>query len=47
MLHENSRTYGPLVIEAKPYAPNADALMGGAVIKGRFIGKLLAEGRRE
>jgi cytoskeletal protein CcmA (bactofilin family)/DNA-directed RNA polymerase subunit RPC12/RpoP len=44
---KNFRTHGLLVIEEKGYALNADALVGGAVIKGRFIGKLVAEGTLE
>jgi cytoskeletal protein CcmA (bactofilin family)/DNA-directed RNA polymerase subunit RPC12/RpoP len=44
---KNFRTHGLLVIEAKGYALNSDALVGSAVIKGRFIGKLVAEGALE
>jgi cytoskeletal protein CcmA (bactofilin family) len=44
---KNFRTHGLLVIEAKGYALNAEALVGSAVIKGRFIGKLAAEGTLE
>jgi cytoskeletal protein CcmA (bactofilin family) len=44
---KNFRTHGLLVIEAKGYVLNADARVGGAVIKGRFIGKLVAEGTLE
>ena len=44
---KNFRTHGLLVIEEKGYALNADALVGSAVIKGRFIGKLVAEGTLE
>jgi cytoskeletal protein CcmA (bactofilin family)/predicted RNA-binding Zn-ribbon protein involved in translation (DUF1610 family) len=44
---KNFRTHGRLVIEEKGYVLNADALVGGAVIKGRFIGKLVAEGTLE
>ncbi len=40
---KNFRTHGRLVIEEKGYALNTDALVGDAVIKGRFIGKLVAE----
>ena len=43
----NFRTHGRLVIEEKGYALNADALVGDAVVKGRFIGKLVAEGTLE
>jgi len=44
---KNFRTHGLLVIEAKGYALNTDARVGNAVIKGRFIGKLEAEGMLE
>jgi cytoskeletal protein CcmA (bactofilin family) len=44
---KNFRTHGRLVIEEKGYALNTDALVGDAVIKGRFIGKLVAEGALE
>lgn len=44
---KNFRTHGRLVIEEKGYVLNADALVGEAVIKGRFIGKLVAEGTLE
>jgi cytoskeletal protein CcmA (bactofilin family)/DNA-directed RNA polymerase subunit RPC12/RpoP len=44
---KNFRTHGLLVIEEKGYALNADALVGAALIKGRFIGKLVAEGTLE
>ena len=44
---KNFRTHGRLVIEEKGYVLNADALVGDAVIKGRFIGKLVAEGTLE
>src|ERR1035437_727819 len=44
---KNFRTHGRLVIEEKGYVLNADALVGGAVIKGRVIGKLVAEGTLE
>ena len=40
---KNFRTYGRLVIEEKGYVLNADALVGDALVKGRFIGKLVAE----
>jgi len=39
---KNFRTYGRLVIEEKGYVLNTDSLVGEAVIKGRFIGKLVA-----
>ena len=41
---KNFRTHGRLVIEEKGYVLNSDALVGEAVVKGRFIGKLVAEG---
>ncbi len=44
---KNFRTHGLLVIEAKGYALNSEALVGSAVLKGRFIGKLVAEGTLE
>jgi cytoskeletal protein CcmA (bactofilin family) len=44
---KNFRTHGLLLIEEKGYVLNADALVGGAVIKGRFIGKLVAAGTLE
>jgi cytoskeletal protein CcmA (bactofilin family) len=40
---KNFRTHGQLVIEEKGYVLNADALVGEALIKGRFIGKLVVE----
>jgi cytoskeletal protein CcmA (bactofilin family) len=44
---KNFRTHGRLLVEEKGYVLNADALVGAAVIKGRFIGKLVAEGTLE
>jgi len=44
---KNFRTHGRLVVEEKGYVLNADALVGDAVIKGRFIGKLVAAGTLE
>ena len=44
---KNFRTHGRLLVEEKGYVLNADALVGDAVIKGRFIGKLVAEGTLE
>ena len=35
--------YGRLVIEEKGYLLNTDSHVGDAVVKGRFIGKLVAE----
>jgi cytoskeletal protein CcmA (bactofilin family)/DNA-directed RNA polymerase subunit RPC12/RpoP len=39
---KNFRTYGRLTIEEKGYILNTDSLVGEAVIKGRFIGKISA-----
>jgi len=39
----NFRTHGLFVVEEKGYVLNADVLVGDAVIKGRFIGKLVTE----
>jgi len=44
---KNFQTHGRLLVEEKGYVLNADALVGDAVIKGRFIGKLVAEGTLE
>jgi cytoskeletal protein CcmA (bactofilin family) len=41
------RTHGRLVIEEKGHIFDSDALVGEAVVKGRFIGKLYAEGLLE
>jgi cytoskeletal protein CcmA (bactofilin family) len=40
----NFRTKGIFVVEPKGYVFNTEALVGDAVIKGRFLGKLKAEG---
>jgi len=40
---KNFRTHGRLVIEEKGYLLNTDSHVGDAVVKGRFIGKLVAE----
>lgn len=40
---KNYRTYGRIVIEEKGYLLNTDSHVGEAVIKGRFIGKLVTE----
>ncbi|MGZ8939520.1 MAG: polymer-forming cytoskeletal protein, partial [Limisphaerales bacterium] len=40
----NFRTKGAFVVEPKGYVFNTEALVGEAVIKGRFLGKLKAEG---
>jgi len=37
---KNFRTKGAFVVEPKGYVMNTDALVGDAVIKGRFLGKL-------
>jgi cytoskeletal protein CcmA (bactofilin family)/DNA-directed RNA polymerase subunit RPC12/RpoP len=40
----NFRTKGSFVVESKGYVFNTEAIVGEAVIKGRFLGKLKAEG---
>jgi len=40
---KNFRTHGRLVIEEKGYVLNTDSHVGEAVVKGRIIGKLVAE----
>src|SRR5256885_153616 len=40
---KNFRTYGRLVLEEKGYLLNTDSRVADAVIKGRLIGKLVAE----
>jgi cytoskeletal protein CcmA (bactofilin family)/DNA-directed RNA polymerase subunit RPC12/RpoP len=40
---KNFRTYGRLVVEEKGYLLNTDSRVADAVIKGRFIGKLVAD----
>lgn len=40
---KNFKTKGAFVLEAKGYVFNTEATVGDAVIKGRFLGKLLAE----
>ena len=42
-LSKNFRTHGRLVIEEKGYLLNTDSLVGEAVLKGRVIGKLVAQ----
>jgi cytoskeletal protein CcmA (bactofilin family)/DNA-directed RNA polymerase subunit RPC12/RpoP len=42
-LSKNFRTHGWVVVEEKGYLLNTDTLAGEAVIKGRVIGKLVAE----
>ena len=44
---KNFRTHGRLVIEEKGHLLNSDALVGEAVVKGRFTGTLVAEGTLE
>jgi len=44
---KNFRTHGRLVIEEKGHLLSSDALVGEAVIKGRFTGTLVAEGTLE
>ena len=40
---KNFKTKGAFVLEAKGYVFNTEATVGEAVIKGRFLGKLIAE----
>jgi cytoskeletal protein CcmA (bactofilin family) len=40
---KNFRTKGRFIIEPKGYVFNTEAIVGDAVIKGRFLGKLTAE----
>ncbi len=40
---KNFKTKGSFVIESKGYVFNTEAIVGDAVIKGRFLGKLSAE----
>ena len=44
---KNFTTHGRLVIEEKGYVLNSEAHVADAVIKGRFIGKLITEGTLE
>jgi len=39
---KNFRTHGRFVLEEKGYIMNTDSMVGDAVIKGRFIGKIMA-----
>ena len=39
----NFRTKGRFVVEAKGYVFNTEATVGEAVVRGRFLGKLVAE----
>ena len=41
------RTHGRLVLEEKGYLLNTESLVGEAVLKGRFIGKIATEGALE
>lgn len=40
---KNFKTKGAFVVEPKGYLLNSEAIVGDAVIKGRFLGKLMAE----
>jgi cytoskeletal protein CcmA (bactofilin family) len=40
---KNFKTKGTFVIEARGYVFNTEAIVGDAAIKGRFLGKLVAE----
>jgi len=40
---KNFKTKGAFVVEAKGYVFNTEAIVSDAVIKGRFLGKLVAE----
>jgi cytoskeletal protein CcmA (bactofilin family)/DNA-directed RNA polymerase subunit RPC12/RpoP len=40
---KNFKTRGAFVVELKGYVFNTEAVVGDAVIKGRFLGKLVAE----
>ncbi len=40
---KNFKTKGAFVVEPKGYVFNTEAVVGEAVIKGRFLGKLIAE----
>ncbi len=40
---KNFKTKGAFVVESKGYVFNTEAVVGDAVIKGRFLGKLAAE----
>jgi cytoskeletal protein CcmA (bactofilin family) len=41
---KNFKTKGAFVLETKGYVFNTEAIVGEAVLKGRFLGKLFAEG---
>lgn len=40
---KNFKTKGAFILEAKGYVFNTEAIVGEAVLKGRFLGKLIAE----
>ncbi len=40
---KNFKTRGAFVVEPKGYVFNTEAIVGEAVLKGRFLGKLVAE----
>ena len=42
-ISKNFKTKGSFVVEPKGYVLNTEATVGDAVIKGRFLGKLVAE----
>jgi cytoskeletal protein CcmA (bactofilin family) len=44
---KNFRTHGRLVIEEQGHLLNSEALVGEAIVKGRFTGTLVAEGTLE
>jgi len=44
---KNFRTHGRLVLEEKGYILNTDSHVGEAVLKGRFIGKIVTAGALE
>lgn len=44
---KNFKTKGAFVVESKGYVFNTEAVVGEAVIKGRFLGKLFVEGALE
>jgi len=46
-MSKNYRTHGWVVVEEKGFLLNTDTLAGEAVVKGRVIGKLVAEGSLE
>ena len=41
---KNFKTKGAFVVEPKGYVFNTEAIVGDAILKGRFLGKLIAEG---